>query len=608
VDPLTVLVPLPDRPDAARLLHFAVALAGSGGRVLALSVVAAAEGDAGGALRTARAARRRLRRFVAEIAAADVEVQTRVRVGRHLEQIVREAAEEERTQLVVLDGGPATDATSADLWQAGMRRLAAAPPCDAALVRSGEEATVRSVLLPSRGGPTAELALRLALAIAERYDAPLTLLHVEAPDAHPAEREQESRLFAALPAALASPRVQATTVTAASPREAIAAEARRHDVVVLGAQAVPDPEPRLGEVPDAMLAGHPGSVIVVRPRDPVDLSVFRPPPPPVGVQVDTWFAESSFHCREFADVDELVALKQRQGLTISVALMPPGDPGTLPGMARALAELRERHRLIDEIALIGGEGGGPAPAVVSELRLGWQPAPADAPGEAAWRSLQTLRGDLIVWLGADIRNPHPKLVYGLVGPLLRDPRIRRVIGHYRLPRAADDATFEDGTVQVTEYGVRPLLNLFFPELSGVINPLSREHAVRRASLNGLRLVAGAGFELGLLLDQYERDGLSAIAQVDLEERVGRPESNDRLSRLAYDATQVVIRQVGRRVRGLAAHIHPAIKLIREEGERFLLDVIDADEARTEPVGDIAAGRGGTAEPAAAARPNVRRRR
>jgi glucosyl-3-phosphoglycerate synthase len=220
----------------------------------------------------------------------------------------------------------------------------------------------------------------------------------------------------------------------------------------------------------------------------------------------------------------------------------------------------------------------------------------DAPGEAAWQSLQTLRGDVIVWLGADIRNPHPKLVYGLVGPLLRDPRIRRVIGHYRLPRTAEDASFEDGTVQVTEYGVRPLLNLFFPELSGVINPLSREHAVRRSALNGLRLVAGGGFELGLLLDQYERDGLSAIAQVDLEERVGRPEPVDRLSRLAYDAAQVVMRQVSHRAGSVASQIHPAIKRIREEGDRFLLDVIDADDARTEPVGGLPTDGGSGREP------------
>lgn len=600
MDPLTVLVPLPDRPDATRLLEFAVALAGTGGRVLALSMVLAGDGDAGGALHAARAARRRLRRTVTEVTGSGVDLQTRVRVGRHIEELVRDAAREERAQLILLDMAPAgggliPTAGGGDAWHATMRRLAAAPPCDAVLVRTGHEPAVRSVLLPARGGPTAELALRLALRCAEWHGAPLTLLHVEAPSARPAEREQESRLFAALPTTAASPRLRTVTLTAASPRDVIAAEARQHDVVVLGAQAAVEPAPRLGEVPDAVLADHPGSVLVVKPRDPVDLSVFQPPPLPISRQVDTWFAESSFHCREFADVEELVALKQRQALTVSVALMLHDDAGTLPGFVRALTDLRRvgapagrtgaaSEPLIDELAVFSAVDDEETRAVVADLALPFHRAPPGLPGQAAWETLQVLRGDLIVWLAADIRNPHPKLIYGLVGPLLREPRIQRVIGHYRLPRSTDDETFEDGATQVTEYGVRPLLNLFFPELSGVINPLSREHAVRRRSLDGLRLVAGNGFALGLLLDQYERDGLSAIAQVDLEERIGRPEPVTRLSRLAFDAAHVIMRQVGRRFPRLAAAIQPTVKLIREDEGRLVLDVIDADDTRTPVVG------------------------
>lgn len=597
--PLTILAPLPDGPEAARLLQHAIACAGSGGRVIVLAVVVEGD-DVGRTLNAARAMRRRLRRLAGEVDLTGVELQTRVRVARLAEEAVREAAREEQPDLLLLDGSTFTPREPAgDGWHAAMRRLAETPPCDALIARCGAEERIRSVLLPSRGGPTAELAFQVALGMAGRHGAPLTLLHVETPGVQSAADEQETRLFAVLTAGAAFPRLRTSTITAAAPREAIAIESRRHDVVILGAQAVIEPAPaadagmatapageavRLGEVPRALLADHPGSVLVVKRRDPIDLTIFRPRPPALEPRVDTWFAESSFHCREFADVEDLAALKQRQGLTVSVAVMLHDQPGTLPGIARALAELQERHELIDETVVFSGPPDQETREIAAELSLPLRTAPIESPGAAAWQALQDLRGDLIVWLDADIRNPHPKLVYGLLGPLLRDERIQRVVGHYRLHGADGDSTLDDGLTQVTEYSVRPLINLFFPELSGVINPLSREYAVRRAALDGLRLVTGGGMELALLLDQYERAGLTAIAQVDLEERVGRPAPAAQLSRLAFDAVHILMRQVGHRVRGLGPAIHPAIKLIQEYEGRYQLNVIEADDGRTPPIG------------------------
>jgi glucosyl-3-phosphoglycerate synthase len=42
-------------------------------------------------------------------------------------------------------------------------------------------------------------------------------------------------------------------------------------------------------------------------------------------------------------------------------------------------------------------------------------------GEAMWKSLAVLRGDIVVWLDADVVDFDPAFVTGLVGPLLDDP-------------------------------------------------------------------------------------------------------------------------------------------------------------------------------------------
>ncbi len=136
-------------------------------------------------------------------------------------------------------------------------------------------------------------------------------------------------------------------------------------------------------------------------------------------------------------------------------------------------------------------------------------------GEALWKSLYELRGDLVVWVDTDIRNIQPRFVYGLLGPLLREPRIQYVKGFYQRPLIAEGRQSDEGG-RVTELTARPLINLFFPELSGVIQPLSGEYAGRRELLESVPFFTGYAVEIGLLIDIADRVGLSGIGQVDLD--------------------------------------------------------------------------------------------
>ena len=57
---------------------------------------------------------------------------------------------------------------------------------------------------------------------------------------------------------------------------------------------------------------------------------------------------------------------------------------------------------------------------------------------------------------------------------------------------------------MTELVARPLLNLHWPELAGVVQPLAGEYAGRRALLERMPFVSGYGVEIAMLVDVLER--------------------------------------------------------------------------------------------------------
>ncbi|MDQ3958582.1 MAG: glucosyl-3-phosphoglycerate synthase, partial [Actinomycetota bacterium] len=163
-------------------------------------------------------------------------------------------------------------------------------------------------------------------------------------------------------------------------------------------------------------------------------------------------------------------------------------------------------------------------------------------GEALWKSLFVLRGDIVLWLDADITNFHPRFVYGPLGPLLTDPEVGYVKSFYRRPLgdARDGGTRSLEGGRVTELAARPLLNLLFPELAGVVQPLSGEYAGRRAALAGLPFFTGYAVETGLLVDLVAEYGLNALAQADLGIRVHRNRDLTALGRMSSEIQQAIL--------------------------------------------------------------------
>jgi glucosyl-3-phosphoglycerate synthase len=154
-------------------------------------------------------------------------------------------------------------------------------------------------------------------------------------------------------------------------------------------------------------------------------------------------------------------------------------------------------------------------------------------GDALWKGLAAAQGDLIVYIDADLRNFGAHFVTGLLGPLLTDRRISFVKGAYQRPHTTPDGVVRPGEGgRVTELVARPLLNLYWPELAGFIQPLGGEYAARREALERVPYVTGYGVELGLLIDLLGLVGLDAMCQVDLGERIHAHQDTAALGRMA----------------------------------------------------------------------------
>ncbi len=600
-----VLLPVTNLSEVRVLLPLAEALAREWqGRLIVLHVVTVPEEDSlSGAAAEASRSRQDLDRYLSEYSDAISHVRTVVRVAREVWEGIWDTVKQENIDLLLLGwrGGALQGTAVDDLIDSRL----AAPPCDVVTVRLGRDLIVpedwhaiHNILLPSRGGPYTALALRVAQALAELADGTITLLHATGQ----APRDAQDEVFMTLGPALRSlARLRRSVTAVGDVSQAIVEEAGRHQAVVMGAPSYQvAPDGWRGPILDAVAEGIDTTLIVVKESLPVPLAPVGPPPVvspkldrTVAVVVDKWFAENTFQSREFANLERLVALKEERGLTISLGLPALNEEKTVGTVIQTVkTALMEQVPLLDEIVLIDSGSVDYTREIAADLGIPVyihqdilpQYGAYRGKGEALWKSLYVLKGDIIAWIDTDIKNIHPRFVYGILGPLLRDRRIRYVKGFYRRPLKEGDKLIAGGGGRVTELTARPLINLFFPELSGLIQPLSGEYAGRRRALEQLPFFTGYGVETGLLIDTLETFGLQAIAQVDLRERIHHNQPLPSLSRMSFAIIQVIIGRLEERHKiRLLEEVNKTMNQIRYEPGRFYLDPAEVVERERPPM-------------------------
>jgi glucosyl-3-phosphoglycerate synthase len=134
-----------------------------------------------------------------------------------------------------------------------------------------------------------------------------------------------------------------------------------------------------------------------------------------------------------------------------------------------------------------------------------------------------------------------------------------------------------------------MINLFYPELSGVVQPLSGEYAARRSFLEQVPFFSTYGVETGLLIDAFDTYGLSSIAQVDLLERIHHNQTLEALSKMSFVILQAFLRKLEKRYgQKMVEDVNKSMKLIRYASGGYYLDVEEIIEHERPPMIEIPA--------------------
>ena len=459
-------------------------------------------------------------------------------------------------------------------------RSSASRPATSPWSSSAAPATIRRILVPVRGGPHAELALRFADALAHRHDATVVVIHLVPAGVTEAVRAQAEHALAAFVApARHRPLRAASCARPRNVRTAILREAEHADLVVMGASAPPGerrharcsapcrrPSPSAPSPPSSW--SRRASPSAARrssswPRRPRRWPPPTAPPRSRAPSRPRWSAGSPRPTSTTASSPTWrasTALKEKQGVTVSLVLPTLNEAETIgPDRARARsARCRSASRCSTR-----SWSSTPRPRTT--------PARSPRPRARASSSTPTCsrgtarsaararrsgsrstrpRGDIVVWADTDVRNWHHRMVYGTLGPLLVEPRLQYVKGYYQRPIVEGGVLKEGGGGRVTELVARPLINLFFPELSGLIQPLAGRvrgpalaaradpvlHGVRggdraphrRAREGGARAGSARWTSSGGVHRNQELEGLSRMSFVILQAVMKRLEERRRV--------------------------------------------------------------------------------
>ena len=249
----------------------------------------------------------------------------------------------------------------------------------------------------------------------------------------------------------------------------------------------------------------------------------------------------TYHHGDFP-LDLVLEAKARTGRTVSVCIPARDEASTVGSVVRAVVQpflvAHGGNGLVDEVIVIddGSLDATAGQARDAGARVVAGPGGAGGKGQAMAAALDAAAGEVVAFLDADVANTTPAFVSGLLGPLLTLDDVALVKGYYTRPLHGEPT----GGGRVTELVARPVLELLFPELSDVRQPLAGETAAPRWVFEKLGFADGYGVELGLLIDAARHLGADRLAQVDLGERIHRNRPLHELRPQAVDVLRAAL--------------------------------------------------------------------
>ncbi len=251
----------------------------------------------------------------------------------------------------------------------------------------------------------------------------------------------------------------------------------------------------------------------------------------------------TFHHSRFSP--ERIAAERRR--SVSVCLPAKDCADTVGQIVGRLLDLREAG-VLDEVVVVdaaspdgtAARAGAAGATVYQETELLPHHGPVLGKGDALWRALSVLEGEVVCFLDADTEDFPAHFAAGLIGAVCCEPEVDFAKSFYRRPGPAGEP---DGGGRVNRLMARPLLAEFFPSLGWIRQPLAGEVAARRELLERLPFTTGYGLEIGMLIDVHGEVGPERIVQVDLGEHRHRHQTLAALEPMARTVLATVARRL-----------------------------------------------------------------
>jgi glucosyl-3-phosphoglycerate synthase len=261
---------------------------------------------------------------------------------------------------------------------------------------------------------------------------------------------------------------------------------------------------------------------------------------------EEWATSRTFHHSSYPAAR--IAVERNK--SVSVCLPARECAGTVGEIVDALARLR-KVGAIDEIVVVDASSqDGTAriaeqagAKVVQEGELVVEMGEVLGKGDAMWRALSVLSGELVVFLDADSEGFADHYVTGLLGPLVCEQGVQFAKAFYRRPFEQDGISLPEGGGRVNHLMARPALSLLYPELAAVRQPLAGEVAAYKDLLERVPFATGYGVEIAMLIDVWREIGLDGISQVDLDVHRNRHQPLSALSKMSETVLAAILRRL-----------------------------------------------------------------
>ena len=297
-----------------------------------------------------------------------------------------------------------------------------------------------------------------------------------------------------------------------------------------------------------------------------------------------WMENNTFNSLDYSNIDLLNLMKKDK--TISLVIPTLNEESTIEYIIRKIFnELNKDFQIIDELIIIDGNSTDNTINILNELRKEYKLLDVvfekdilknykckKGKGNQLWKGLYYSKGDIVIYCDSDIKNFDIRMIYGLIGPLITT-NLKFIKGFYERPLILNNQAQSNEGGRVTELCARPIINMFYPELSGFIQPLGGEYGGYRDILENVEYMTGYGVEVNILIEIYNKYGINIMGQVDLLKREHRHQNTNALSKMSF----IIMNTILRKNKDLNLNSNILIKNFNKNNNKYVKNNLYNDE-------------------------------